>query len=308
MKTAFDPTVSDTSLARRINDYTNYLSAERGLAPNSISAYLHDLRKFSAFLAARSISSPADVRSSDIIDFMIAEKKRGLETSSVVRHLKSVKLFFRFLVREGALETSPAAEIEAPHLWQTLPETLSINEVETLLSLPDIATNLGLRDKAMLELMYATGMRISELINVRVAGYDSAEMIVRCRGKGSKERVIPLGKTAAYFVDRYIAASRKKLLKNRSSPYLFVTIRKDKFSRPGMWKTIHSYVRKAGFQRKITPHTLRHSFATHLLSHGADLRAIQILLGHASVATTEIYTHVDKKRLKAIHQKYHPRA
>jgi integrase/recombinase XerD len=217
-------------------------------------------------------------------------------------------MFFRFLVGEGVLENDVTELIESPKLWRVLPETLTIQEVDRVLSLPDMSSSEGIRDRAIFEMLYATGMRISELANVRLADYNERARTVICHGKGSRERIVPVGREAVAAVSLYLKESRPFFLKGKESLYLFVTRLKSRFTRAGLWKMIRSYVRRLGLQKRVTPHTFRHSFATHLLANGADLRVIQAMLGHASISTTQFYTHVDKERLKSIHRKYHPRA
>jgi len=299
---------SDLSMETQIADFQNHLAAERGLAANTVISYGRDLRKFANYLRSVKIFRFEKVRKGNVIDYLISEKRNGISSNSVARNLFAIKMFFRFLVAEGLLEDDVTELIESPKLWRILPETLTIEEVERVLSLPDMSTREGVRDRAILEMLYATGMRISELANLKLDGYNPREGTAVCHGKGSRERIIPVGRQAIAAVSLYLKESRPWLLKGRKSPYLFVTRLKSRFSRPGLWKMIHGYVAKLGSAKKVTPHTFRHSFATHLLANGADLRVIQAMLGHASISTTQFYTHVDKDRLKSIHRKYHPRA
>ncbi len=300
--------MTDLPLDNDVASFQNYLTAERGLADNTVISYGRDLRKFARYLESIRVVSAQKVTRGNIIDFLIAQKRKGIASNSLSRYLIAIKMFFRFLVGEGALETDVTELIESPKLWRVLPETMTIEEVERVLSLPDMSTPEGIRDRAIMETLYATGMRISELANLKLAEYNAHAGTVRCLGKGFRQRMVPVGRQAISAVALYLKESRPFFLKGRESPYLFVTRLKSKFTRGGLWKMIHAYVRKLNLGRKITPHTFRHSFATHLLANGAELRFIQAMLGHASIATTQIYTHVDKDRLKSIHRKYHPRA
>lgn len=300
--------MSDFSVEDQIANFQNYLAAERGLAANTVVSYGRDLRKFARYLISVRIASIEKVKRGNVIDYLIAQKRKGIASNTLSRNLIAIKMFFRFLVAEGMLQDDVTELIESPKLWRILPETLTIDEVDRVLSLPDMSTPEGIRDRAILEMLYATGMRISELANVKLDDYNARAGTVMCHGKGSRERIIPVGKQAIAAASLYLRESRPWFLKGREYPYLFVTRFKSKFSRPGLWKMIHGYVRKLGSTKKVTPHTFRHSFATHLLANGAELRIIQAMLGHASISTTQFYTHVDKDRLKSIHRKYHPRA
>ncbi len=222
--------------------------------------------------------------------------------------MAALRHFFQFLVKEGRLRPDPAREVEAPHLSHSLPKYLNVQEVEALLAQPDPATPVGLRDRAMLELLYATGMRVSELLSVRWEDFEPNLGIVRCVGKGNKERLIPVGKSALRAVDVYIRQARSLLAKRRGVPFLFLNQRGGPLSRVGFWKILAAYGRRAGIRVSLTPHMLRHSFATHLLERGADLRSIQTMLGHSDISTTQIYTHVLKERLRQVYQTHHPRA
>jgi len=288
--------------------FRNYLIVERGLSSNSVSAYMTDLKLFVEFLDPRGIDSVNQIKKKDIIDFMFHEKQRAISSRTISRRLISIKLFFRFLQNEKYIKLNEAELIESPKLWRNLPEVLSISEIERLMEQPDLTTAEGTRDRAILELMYATGMRISESANLKLADFNAESGTVICKGKGNKERIIPVGSTAIDYVNRYIDMHRGRYVKRKSSPFLFVTRLGGKFTRDGLYKTILKHINRLGLNRKVSPHTLRHSFATHLLSSGADLRAIQTMLGHAQISTTQLYTRVDQAKLKSIHQKYHPRA
>jgi len=300
--------MGELPIEKEIADFQNYLAAERGLAENTVVSYGRDLRKLGRYLDSVGVPSVQEVKKSNVIDYLIAEKRKGMASNSLSRNLIAVKMFFRFLVGEGVLENDVTELIESPKLWRVLPETLTIQEVDRVLLLPDMSSPEGVRDRAILETLYATGMRISELANVKLADYNERARTVICHGKGSRERIVPVGREAAAAVSLYLKESRPFFLKGRESAHVFVTRLKSKFTRAGLWKMIRGYVRRLGLEKRVTPHTFRHSFATHLLANGADLRVIQAMLGHASISTTQFYTHVDKERLKSIHRKYHPRA
>ena len=298
---------SHAQLLPEVQSFLNFARVEKGLAANSISSYRRDLAEFSAFLHRRGKSSSA-VDRDDIRAFLKQLYDRNLSARSVARHLVSLRNLFRFLVREGRLEGDPTAEIEAPKLDQSLPKYLTPEEVDQLLALPDVSSPLGLRDKAMLELLYATGMRVSELVHVRAADFDLGLGIIRCLGKGNKERLIPVGKSALRAVEAYLLGGRAIQAGKRQSPWLFLNRRGGALSRVGFWKILAAYGRRCGLASGLTPHLVRHSFATHLLERGADLRSIQLMLGHSDISTTQIYTHVLKERLKQVYQSHHPRA
>ncbi len=301
------PAPPHAPLIPEVHLFLDFARVEKGLAANSMESYRRNLAEFSTFLH-RLRKSPAAVNRDDIRGFLKELYDRGLGARSVARHLVSVRNLFRFLVREGRLAVDPTAEIEGPKLDQSLPWYLSPEEVDQLLAQPDVSTPLGLRDKAMLELLYATGMRVSELVHVGVADIDKELGIIRCLGKGSKERLIPVGKSALRAVEAYLLAGRAALAGERNPPWLFLNRRGGALSRVGFWKILAAYGRRAGLANGITPHLVRHSFAVHLLERGADLRSIQLMLGHSDLSTTQIYTHVLKERLKEIYQSHHPRA
>jgi integrase/recombinase XerD len=238
---------------------------------------------------------------------MLSQKDRGLATNSVARRLAAIKALYKFLVRERILKTDPSSLIESPKLWKKIPETLSANEVDALLSQPNIRDRQGIRDKAILETLYATGMRVSEAVNLKVDNINLDVGFLRCFGKGNKERIIPLGRKSINSLKRYLQDSRPHLLKNKESDFLFLNRFGKKISRQSLWKIIKRYAKEARIKKPIKPHILRHSFATHLLERGADLRSVQEMLGHADISTTQIYTHISKERLKAIHKMFHPR-
>ncbi|MBU2551903.1 MAG: site-specific tyrosine recombinase XerD [Proteobacteria bacterium] len=288
--------------------FLDHLRVERGLAANTVEAYGRDVRRYLEFLSDRGLSGPETAGRSTVMAWLLDLDKAGIGSRSRARFLSAIKGFYVFLVREGLMERNPAADIEAPHRAVKLPKVLSIEEVEALLAAPDADAPGGLRDKAMLELLYATGLRVSELLDIRLGQIHMEALYLRTMGKGSKERLVPFGDAALTWVKRYLEGARPSLLGRRSSPYLFVNRRGGRLSRQYFWRKIKDYALAAGIRRAISPHGLRHSFATHLLSRGADLRVVQTMLGHADISTTEIYTHVARERLKQIHAAHHPRA
>ncbi len=290
-----------------IEEFFSFLSVERGLSNNTLSSYKGDLAKFFKYLKSRRIASMERVTRQTITSFMLSERDRELSANSISRELACLKTFFKFLVRENKVKEDVTSVIESPKLWKKLPSTLSLDEVESLLRTPKARDLMGARDKASLELMYATGMRVSELINLKISDLNMDVGFAKCFGKGGKERIVPFGKKAKDNIARYLDKSRPVFLKKKVSNFLFLTRLGKPMSRQTFWKIIKKYAREAGIKKKISPHSLRHSFATHILERGADLRIVQELLGHADISTTQIYTHVSKDRLKSIHQKYHPR-
>ncbi len=297
----------DNSLPSELSAYLDYARVEKGLATNSLSSYRRDLVEFVDYMG-RTGKSLRKIAREDIRDFLGALYRRGLSARSVARHLVSLRNFFRFLLKEGRIRSDPTAEVDAPRLDQTLPKYLTTGEVDALLEQPDLSTPIGFRDKAMLELLYATGMRVSELLNLRCEEFDGNLGIVRCLGKGGKERLIPVGKSAVRAVDAYLRRGRPTFVKNPGQPFLFLNRWGGRLSRVGFWKLLTRYGRRAQIAARFTPHVVRHSFATHLLERGADLRSIQLMLGHSDISTTQIYTHVLKERLKQVYQTHHPRA
>ncbi|UCD55481.1 MAG: site-specific tyrosine recombinase XerD [Candidatus Omnitrophota bacterium] len=291
-----------------MNQFLDYLSIERGLSRNTINAYRQDLKKFMEYVGSRDIEKIKKITKQDIsrylLDFL---RDKELSSSSIARNLVAVKMFFRFLISERIIKQDPAGIIESPRLLQSLPDVLSIDEVTTMLEAPDTKSLLGHRDKAALELMYATGVRVSEIVELMLQNFNMDMGFIRCVGKGGKERIIPVGKKAKLALSRYLEKSRPKLSRRSQDRHLFLSRLGRKISRQSFWKMLKKYARLAHIKKRITPHTLRHSFATHLLEKGADLRSIQEMLGHADISTTQIYTHVNKTRLKGIHKKYHPR-
>ena len=291
-----------------IEEFLDYITVEKGLSPNTKEAYSRDLFKFISYLDKKGIKDVDNIKRKYIIDYLMLEKERGLNPNSLSRNLVSIKMFFRFLVLNDYLEEDITSVLDSPRLWKILPEILSVSEVEKMLSQPDTRTKFGIRDKAMLELMYATGLRVSEVLKLNVSSINMDVGFLKAIGKGSKERIVPLGRPCAKALQFYLKKTRSNFMKDLLTSSLFLTQQGKPFTRQGIWKIIKQYTRKAGIKKDITPHTLRHSFATHLLANGADLRIVQELLGHADVTTTQTYTQVDKGRLKAIHKKFHPRA
>lgn len=291
-----------------MESFLNYLSVERSLSNNTIAAYRRDLAKYVSCLRNSGINSLSQSTRKDISDFMFRLKDNGLNASSIARNLAAIKVFYRFLVRERILKADPSGLLDSPRLWKRIPDALSFQEVEDLLKGPSLRQTQGIRDRAILEVMYATGMRVSEAVNLKVTDVNLDAGFARCIGKGSKERIVPLGKQAIKALRRYLEEARPKLLKkSQAETILFLSRLGKRVSRQSFWKIIKAYARKARIKKNIRPHTLRHSFATHLLEGGADLRSVQEMLGHADISTTQIYTHIDKNRLKLIHKTYHPR-
>lgn len=289
-----------------LDRFLHYLVVEKGLSSNTIEAYSHDLNRFLMYLQQREIAELHQVSKGDIRGFLLLLKKEGLSSKTLARILVSMRVFFRFLVEEAILSSSPAEEIDSPKIPRTLPNILDLDEVERLLEQPDQSLQ-GLRDRAMLELLYATGMRVSELMRLHLNHVHLEAGYVLLFGKGSKERIVPIGEEAMRWVQRYLQESRRQLLKGRESDFLFISRYGKPMSRQQFWKSIKAYGKRAGIRKRITPHLLRHSFASHLLERGADLRSVQLMLGHVDISTTQIYTHVTGERLKKIHQQYHPR-
>ncbi len=291
----------------QIRTFLNCLRVEKGLSDNTIQAYRRDIAKFAAFAATRHLGAK-EVRRGDVVDFLGTLYRKGLDSRSVARHLVTIRHFFRFALMEGYVQDDPAATIESPRFRHSLPEFLSLEEVDRLLRQPDVTAVVGLRDRAMIELMYSCGLRVSELCGLRVSDLQAEAGCLRCIGKGDKERLVPVGRQALEVVQRYLKSSRPKLLREGSSPHLFLNQKGSKIGRITYWKTLGQYGRKAGLRKALKPHMLRHSFATHLLDRGADLRSVQMMLGHSDISTTQIYTHVVEERLKQVYKAHHPRA
>jgi integrase/recombinase XerD len=291
-----------------LDPFLHYLAVEKGLARNTLEAYSRDLNTYLDFLEAKGIASFAGTSKVTAMAFIQHLQKRGLSQRSITRALVAVRGLYRYLSQEGHLEVNPLEDMELPRLIPSLPHVLTVQDVEQLLAQPDADTTLGIRDGAMLELLYATGMRVSELVDLTTSGLNLEVGFVTVRGKGGKERIVPIGEAAMERARIYLEGARAAMLKGRESTYLFVNNRGGRLSRQGFWKILRQYALKAGITKHITPHTLRHSFATHLLERGADLRFIQAMLGHVDISTTQVYTHVNQEYLKKLHRQYHPRA
>ncbi len=293
-----------------ISSFLTHVRVEKGLSPNTVSAYRRDLLKFDEFAKKRKLALES-VKRDDLVDFLASLYRQKLESRTVARHLVTMRNFFRFAQIQELISDDPSLNLESPKIRRSLPGYLRLEEVERLLAQPNEKVPLGLRDRAMLEVLYSTGLRVSELIGLRVMDLDRTAGCVRCIGKGDKERIVPIGKKALALVDRYLRDARPKLIgkgKAVSSPALFINRRGGALSRVGVWKILSAYGRQAGMRLALTPHMLRHSFATHLLERGADLRSVQLMLGHSDISTTQIYTHVVEERLKQIYKAHHPRA
>ncbi len=296
----------DTPLA--MESFLAFLSVEKGLSKNSLVSYRFDLTKYFQYLTKIKRPELNAVTHEDLTNFLFFLKdKEGMEATSIARHLSTIRGLHRYLVREGELKTDVTDRVDSLKLWKRLPEFLSVEEVERLLAAPDIHADQGIRDRTALELLYATGMRVSELVTLKTQQLDLTVGIIRVIGKGSKERLVPVGKQAQKWLQRYLTAVRPRGDK-KNSPDLFLTNRGKGMTRQNFWTLLKRYLRQCRIQKHVTPHTLRHSFATHLLERGADLRVVQELLGHADISTTQIYTHLETSRLKKIHEQFHPRS
>jgi integrase/recombinase XerD len=291
-----------------LESFLDYISLERGLSINTRKAYADDLSQFLGFLDRKGVTSLNQVSRKQILDHLMAMKAKGMSTNSISRHLVSIKVFFRYLQQEGLLDKNVTDTMDSPKLWKILPDTLSEKEVDLLLRAPDMRKPLGVRDRAILEMFYASGMRVSELANLRISDLHIDEGYIRVIGKGKKERVIPVAQDSSNILECYLEEVRPMLCENQRVQNVFVTKRETGLCRQRLWQIIKKYTKAAGIMKNVTPHTLRHSFASHLLQNGAPLRVIQEMLGHADIATTQIYTHVDPNRLKSVHQQFHPRA
>lgn len=291
-----------------LESFLDYISLERGLSINTRKAYADDIGQFLNELTLKGVTSLNQVSRKQVLDHLMEMKSRGMSTNSISRHLVSIKVFFRYLQQEGMLDRNVTDTMDSPRLWKILPDTLSEKEVELLLDAPDMHKPLGLRDRAILELFYAAGLRVTELATLQLSDLHLDEGYIRCIGKGRKERVIPVGEESIRLLRRYIEEVRPVLCENPLLQNVFVSRRETALCRQRLWQLIKTYTKRAGIMKNVTPHTLRHSFASHLLQNGAPLRVIQEMLGHADIATTQIYTHVNPERLKSIHQKFHPRA
>ncbi|MEC7790518.1 MAG: site-specific tyrosine recombinase XerD [Pseudomonadota bacterium] len=289
-----------------IDQFLDAVWLESGLSANTLTAYRTDLKKMSDWLEKQ--KRPLDKASkSELLDYLAHTVRSGVSVRSSARQLSSLRRFYRYLVREGIAESDPTSDLESPVIGKTLPKTLSESSVEQLLAAPAENTALGIRDRAMLETIYATGLRVSELVNLTLSGLDAAAGLVRVTGKGGRERIVPLGQEALAYLGQYLNDARPELLGDRVSEAVFVTRRGGPMSRQAFWQLIKRYATVAGVNEALSPHSLRHAFATHLLNHGADLRSVQMLLGHSDLSTTQIYTHVARARLQSLHAEHHPR-
>jgi integrase/recombinase XerD len=295
------------SLDQLTDQFIKHLIVEKGLAAKTVEAYASDLAFFLDFLKNQQIQDIYLADTAAILKYVIELRKGGRSARTRARHLVTLRGFFQYLHQAGILTVNPAKLVDLPKSGLKLPEVLDVNQVDRLLNVPDIKTPTGLRDAAMLELIYAAGLRVSELIHLKVAAVNLEAGFVRVLGKGGKERIVPIGRRAIQGIQKYIADGRPLQLKQTTSHYLFVARAGRPMTRQGFWKLLRRYALLAGIQQRVTPHSLRHSFASHLLEGGADLRAVQTMLGHVDIATTQIYTHVAQKRLIELHRKYHPR-
>jgi len=292
-----------------VESFVNYLIVECGLSENTIKGYKGDLRNFSNYLQGTGIKYFQDLRAKMIVNFIEKEKHRGLSENSISRSLVTIKMLYRYMIMEGKISVNPMSSVNTLKLQKHLPEVLHYKAVEEILQAPDCNDKLGMRDKAILELMYATGARVSEVATIKVSWINFDYGYIRCQGKGSKQRIVPMGAEASKSIRRYLQEVRPFLVKiEGDEPLLFLSRTGRKLRRENIWSIVKKYAIKAGIRSNISPHTLRHSFATHLLEGGADLRSVQEMLGHSNISTTQIYTHIDRKHLKSIHQRFHPRA
>jgi len=291
-----------------LETFLTYLVVIKGLSKNTSQSYKTDIEKLFTFVEKKELDSITRLKSNLISEFLAELNISGLNISSINRCIVSIKQFFKYLMLENIIKTDPTADLVSPRMKKTIPDVLSLEDIEKILNVPDLTKFEGIRDSAMLEVLYASGLRVTELVELKQVNinYDHGYLIVM--GKGNKERIVPIGMTSIKKINDYLELSRPHLVKNELSDYLFITRRGTCFTRQGFWKLIKAYAKEAGIIKNISPHTIRHSFATHLLERGADLRTIQLLLGHSDISTTQIYTHVESKRLREIHKKYHPRA
>ena len=290
-----------------IEEYLDYCRIEKGLAANTLAAYQRDLRRFEGFCAERRVVL-LEADSKDLNEFVDSLYRAGLSSRSIARYTASLRNFYVYLMRHGRTRVDPTAELAAPRQWKRLPRFLALDEVDRLLEEPDTSKPLGGRDRAMLQLLYATGLRVSELVSVKRNDLNMELGVVRTTGKGGKQRLVPVGRQALGAIRNYLQNDRSRILKGKNSEYLFVTARGSLLTRQAFWNLLRRYGRQAGIAGKLSPHVVRHSFATHLLERGADLRSLQIMLGHADISTTQIYTHVLRERLRKVYDEHHPRS
>jgi integrase/recombinase XerD len=290
-----------------LDEFCDSLWLEEGLARNTLSSYRRDLSQFADWLHATRTLTLAEAAHADLLDYLSHRAREGVKARTTGRLLSSCKRLYQYLLRQNRIQSDPSLNIDAPKLPRALPKSLTEDDVDRLLAAPNVDQPLGLRDKTMLEVLYASGLRVSELVGLPLAGVSQDMGIVRIMGKGSKERLVPVGEEALAWLKRYLAQSRPLLLHGRASEALFVTSRAQPMTRQMFWYLLKRYAQQAALNAAISPHTLRHAFATHLLNHGADLRVVQMLLGHSDISTTQIYTHVARERLKQLHARHHPR-
>lgn len=296
------------TLEKLIDHFIHYLMVERGLAKNTLESYRRDLTVYYQFLKKNNYLPVQETSRTHIIAYLLDLKNKGRATSTLSRNLASIRAFYQYLLRDRYIDKDPSQNLESPKMDKRLPKVLSVEQVDRLLMMPDTNTMAGLRDKAMLELLYATGIRVTELVSLNLTDLNLKMGFVKCFGKGSKERIVPLGQLAVNSIQQYLLYVRNLLLKKTNEEALFLNHHGKRLTRQGFWKIIKKYAKIALIEVEITPHTLRHSFATHLLENGADLRSVQEMLGHADISTTQIYTHLTKVRLKEVYSKTHPRA
>lgn len=298
----------ELSRAFHLEGFHDFLAVEKGASARTDEAYLRDLARFATFARLKGASAPSNVGARTLREYVYHLKDLGLAPSSIRRNVSAVRSYFRFMLDEGHLVRDPSERLETPKRWRTLPEVLTVQEVESLIAAPSLDEPLAFRDRAMLELAYGAGLRVSEWITVGVRDVLMDERLVRVFGKGGKERVVPIGRKAIGAIAIYTRELRPKIERGKGKGILFLNSKGEPLSRMGAWKILRKYVDQAGITKRVSPHTLRHSFATHLLEGGADLRAVQEMLGHADIATTQIYTHVDREYLRTVHKQFHPRA
>jgi len=292
---------------RVIDEYINFLAVERGVSLNTLEAYSRDLNRYIAHIEKREIKDIKDISSDDVVAFLGSLRKSGLVANSVNRTLAALRGFYKYLVLQKLIKENPIANISLARVWMHLPDTLNEEEMRNLLDQPGVKNVLGIRDRAMMELLYATGIRVSELVSLTINNINWQTGYLIVMGKGGKERIVPVGQVAYDCLSRYVNKVRLGLLKGNSTTVLFLNRSGGGLTRQGFWKIVKKYAKKAGMMKRVYPHTFRHSFATHILERGGDLRSVQVMLGHSDISTTQIYTHVTRERLKDIHRKYHPR-
>ena len=295
------------TLRFQLDRFCDFLTLEQGSSPRTLEAYRRDVERLVDYARAKGAASPVDVTSRMLREFVYHLKDVGLSPSSIRRNISAVRTYFRFLLADGVVARDPSERLETPQRWRTLPDVLTVEEIERLLAAPTLDDPLAFRDRAMLELAYGAGLRVSEWITIGVRDVMLEDKLVRVFGKGSKERLVPIGRSAIGAVATYLRELRPRLERGSGKGILFLNARGEPLSRMGAWKILRRYVERSGITKEVSPHTLRHSFATHLLEGGADLRAVQEMLGHADISTTQIYTHVDREYLRQVHRQYHPR-